>query len=620
MKMKSGLSLTLVAIVSGFVAAILVMVYLQQIENKYRKAAIKPEPAKATVVVPKSDLKKGTLLDANNVAAREVPEIYLPSNVILAKDFNLILNRTLLNPVERGRPLTWEAVTGKAIKTFSENVELGRRAKSIRVNKIDSFDGLLRPGDRIDLVGRFTREQVGLDAGDENIPDNVVLPVLQNVEVLSAGKEDLYGRKYELTQTNSTDGFNMEFSVINLNLTPYQIAKVELAETLGQLTAVLRHPKDSSTYTFQFMGVEQLLMPEPTETVDIVLDDEGKPVGRIIGDNVVDSDGNIIGQVVDGKAVGLDGRQLGQVVTGVSADDPVMRITEVADVVRDADGNIIGKVVDGKIIDQQGNVVGRVEDGQAIGLDGVRLGNIEKDVALDAQGNEVQSQTNKVAEYADVVKDENGNIIGKVVNGQIIDGDGNVLGKVENGQAVGLDGTLLGDIEQAVALDSNGNEVLDTGPQIVEEQVVRDADGNVLGTLHGDKVIDADGNLVGVIKDGKVIDNNGNTVADAVEINKQRTAITEPQIVRDENGNIIGQRIGNRVVDASGNTVGVIQDDKLVDLDGNVIAESVSTEILEDKTGVSGPLTTQALNQFIEFIAGGTAEDGVLPINKLRVE
>lgn len=619
MKIKSGLSLALVAIVSGLVAALLVTIYLQQIENKYRKAAIKPEPVKVTVVVPKADLSKGTLLNAGNVAAREVPEIFLPSNAIQAKDFKLILNRTLVNPVQKGRPMTWEAVTGKAVETFSENVELGRRAKSIRVNKIDSFDGLLRPGDRIDLVGRFTRDQLGLDPVDDDLPANVVLPVLQNVEVLSAGREDLHGRKYELSKTNSTDGFNMEFSVINLNLTPHQIAKVELAESLGQFTAVLRHPEDSSTYDFTYVGVEQLLIAEPTQKVDIVLDAEGKPVGRVIGDNVVDADGNIIGKVVDGKPVGLDGKQLGQVVKGVNADDPVMRIAEVSDVVRDENGNIIGKIVDGKVIDQQGNVVGKIKDGQAVGLDGNKLGQIEKGVALDKQGNEVKQAASEVKEYADVVRDANGNIIGKVVDGKVLDKDGNVVGRVENGQAVALDGTALGTVDKAVALDKDGNEIA-AGPQIIDEQVVRDAEGNVIGTLVGDKVVDAAGNIVGTMKDGRIVDDQGNTVADSVEITRERKVVNQAEIVRDADGNIIGQRIGNRVVDADGNTVGIVQGDQLLDLDGKVIAKSISKEMLQQVTPTPTQGQPPLLNQYIEFIAGGTAEDGVLPINKLRVE
>jgi hypothetical protein len=171
-----------------------------------------------------------------------------------------------------------------------------------------------------------------------------------------------------------------------------------------------------------------------------------------------------------------------------------------------------------------------------------------------------------------------------------------------------------------VALDAEGNEVRQVGPQFTEQEVVRDADGNVVGTLVGDKVVDMEGNIIGRLEDGKVIDNDGNTLVDSVQVATERKAVTEAEIVRDKDGNIIGQRIGNQVVDADGKTIGLIQGDNLVDLEGNVIAESVSTEVLSDKTQTGQPLSTQVFNAYIEFIAGGTAEDGVLPINKLRIE
>ena len=323
-------------------------------------------------------------------------------------------------PLQVGRPITWEAVTGKSAKTFSETIELGRRSRSVKVNKVDSFDGLLRPGDHIDLMGNFTLSSVGLAQASTSgsVPENIVMPILENVEVLAAGKEDMYGRKYEYNNNkNSIDGFNMEFTIVGLNLTPKQIARVELAEGLGDMFAVLRHPKDTSQADFKYVGVELLFEKDEPEKIDLVIGADGKVLGRIVGDNIVDENGKIVGKIVNGKAVSLDGKSL-------------------------------GKIVDGKIIDEFGNVIGEVKGGVAVSNTGEVLGTIDEGVALDINGNEVDLSTSLAAADAvieEVVRDADGNIIGKIVDGEVVDENGNVIGVVKDGQIVDADGNVIVD-------------------------------------------------------------------------------------------------------------------------------------------------------------------------------
>jgi len=510
MKQQSGLRLTIIAVICGIAAAALTVFYLKQVETKYRKASIPQQKVMVTVVVPNQDLKKGSVITPKLVAARKVPQEFLPSNAILAEDFKKVMNRTILMPLQIGRPITWEAVTGKSAKTYSENIELGRRSRSVKVNKIDSFDGLLRPGDRIDLMGNFTLSSLGLTqaAGTSSTPENIVMPILENVEVLAAGKEDMYGRKYEYSNNkNSPDGFNMEFTIIGLNLTPKQIARVELSEGIGDMFAVLRHPKDSSVADFKYVGVELLFEKDEPAKIDLVIGADGKAIGRIVGDNIVDENGNIVGKMVNGKPVSFDGKSLGTVVENVSVDDPMLSVTEVADVVRDANGKIIGKIVNGKIIDENGNIVGEIKDGQAVSLTGEVMGTIDKGVALDINGNEVDLSTSAAANItSEVVRDANGNVIGKIVDGQVVDADGKVIGTVKDGKVIDMNGNVIVD-NVSVSAESANTDV-----------VVRDADGNVIGTIINGQVVDATGKVIGVVKDGQVVDMDGKVIADNISI------------------------------------------------------------------------------------------------------
>ena len=697
MKDLTGSKLVIIAAVCGLIAAILTVFYLKMVENKYRKAAEPQHQAEVTVVVTKQDLQKGQTLTEQMIAARKVPEMFLPSNAILAEDYRKIINRTLLMPVQRGRPLTWEAVTGKSAKTFSENIELGRRARSIKVSKIDSFDGLLRPGDHIDLMGNFTLSNLGLneavnDAAAERKSEEIVMPVLENIEVLSAGREDLHGRRYELAQSrNSVDGFNMEFTIITLNLTPKQIARLEIAQQTGSLFAVLRHPKETGMSDYQYSGIDLLLQEASDELIDIVVDENGRPIGRIIGDNVVDMNGRIIGKIVNGKAVGFDGRSLGQIIWNVDPNDPIMRVAETADIVRDKDGNVLGRVVDGKLVDSTGKVIGTVgEDGSVVGLDGSALGKVERNVSLDAAGNVVDMQGSGAAVNSThrqtVVRDKDGNIIGTVINGEVVDSSGKVIGKVDkDGNAIGHDGKLMGNTaevmvdrhgkvmasEEQVVRDANGNiigrvvngKVVDENGQVVGtvdqagnvrslsgeslgkvetvmlddsgeivggvSVVVRDKDGNVIGRVENGQVVDADGNVIGRVgKDGVPVGNDGNvlgSVEKVVTTADGQVVENIVEVVLDKNDQILGRIKDGTVIDKNDSELGVVKNTRLVDSKGNIVAEPVRV-VSMSPSEYDSALRAQDQGrvirsvEFVDFISGGTAKDGIVPVVRVRLE
>lgn len=628
----SGKKLLIIAIACGVLAALLGWLYLKAKESQYRAAYQPASQVMVPVIVPKVEIDKSQSLTPENVAVMDVPRDYLPSNAVMADDWPRLENRMTVQALQKGRPITWDAVEQDGVSRFSENVELGKRVKTVKVSKINSFDGMLRPGDRIDLLGTFSATDIGLQE-QSNYSDEVVINVLQDVEVLAAGREDAKGRKYENYYDRSTpDGFNMNFSTLSLMLTPAQVARVELAEKAGELVAVLRHPKDSSSAELGQVTVSSLLDPLPAETVDVVLDADGKVLGRIVGDNVVDLNGRIIGRIVDGQAIGLDGKVMGRIVRGLAADDPLLRMRERATVVRDADGNVIGRVVDGKVVDAKGNVIGAYADGKAVGLDGKELGRVEQNVALDASGRVIDMSTSQVqgadgnvsgtlvdgklvdasgkviGQPGEIVRDASGKVLGRVVDGQLIDADGNVLGTVKDGVAVGTDGKVLGKVEQAV-LDSEGNPMADA------VLVVRDANGKILGTVVGNDVIDSQGRKVGYIRDGKVYDLAGNLIPGA-EIVLRKDA---QQVVRDASGKVLGNVRGDTVYGADGKVIGRVVDGKVVDGNGNVLARGISLGV-ETPRDAPPPSARRDATRMIQFIPGGTGKQGVIPIQTLRLE
>lgn len=630
MSSVSGKKLLIIAVACGVLAALLGWLYLKAKESQYRAAYQPARQVMVSVIVPKLDIGKAQSLTPENVAVMDVPRDYLPSNAVMAQDWPRLEKRMTIQPLQKGRPISWDAIEQDGVSRFSENVQLGKRIKTVKVSKINSFDGMLRPGDKIDLLGTFNATDIGMQE-QLNYSNEVVINVLEDIEVLAAGREDAKGRKYENYYDRSTpDGFNMNFSTLSLMLTPAQVARVELAEKAGELVAVLRHPKDSSSASLGQVTVASLLDPLPAETVDVVLDADGNPLGRIIGDNVVDAGGRIVGRIVDGQAVGLDGKVMGRVVRGLVADDPLLRMRERATVVRDADGNVIGRVVDGNVVDARGNVIGSVVDGKAVGLDGQAIGTVVKNAALDAQGRVIDmsssqiangqasvrvvdgklldAQGNVIGETGEIVRDANGRIIGRAVDGQVIDADGKVVGTIKDGVAMNADGKVLGKVEQAV-LDRNGKPLDDT------VQVVRDAQGNIIGTVVGNDIIDAQGRKVGTVKDGQVYGLDG-TLNEGAGIEVRQDA---QQVVRDASGNIIGTVRGDTVYGTDGKAIGKVVDGKMVDAQGNVTARGVSVSVETPREPATVPRRREAV-RMIQFIPGGTGKQGVIPVQTLRLE
>lgn len=619
----SGKKLLIISVACGVLAALLGWLYLKAKESQYR-AAYKPvSQVMVLAIVPKTDIARAQPLTPENVAVMEIPQEYLPSNAALAADWSRLENRMTLRPLQRGAPISWDALEEDGVSRFSENVALGKRIKTVKVNKINSFDGMLRPGDRIDLLGTFDASDIGMQA-QPNYSSEVIITVLEDVEVQAAGREDAKGRKYETYYDRSTpDGFNMNFSTLSLMLTPAQVARVELAEKAGELVAVLRHPKDSSSTVIGQVTISSLLDPLPQETVDVVLDAKGNLVGRVIGNNVVDMNGRIIGQIIGGQAVGLDGKVMGRIVRGLSADDPLLRMRERATVVRDAAGNVVGRVVDGKVVDASGNVIGTYVDGKAVGQDGRDLGRVENNVALDAHGrvidmsdSQVQDVDASAVQERLAVRNSSGEIIGWVEGDQIVDADGNVTGEYVDGQALGLDGELLGDTVKLL-VDENGAVLGEVG------EVVRGADGTVLGTVKNGQLVDRDGNILGTVKNGVVVDADGKLLGSVEEVVLDADGRDMVRVALDGNGNLIGTVIGDGVFDGEGRQVGYIRDGKVYDMAGNVIPGAkivMQRDVRRTNAEALGRKTRQDGARMIQFIPGGTGKEGVIPVQTLRLE
>lgn len=203
-------------------------------------------------VVAKTDLAVGTPLSHELVAVREVPIEWLHSSAITPEQFERAAGSVLALPARGGEPLVWSQLEERQPAALSAQLAPGRRATTIPVDETSSLSGLLRPGDRIDLLATVQRDN-----------HHLTLPLLQGVRVLATGSRTRSDEDSVLG-----DGLGNSFGTVTLDLSEEEATRLVAARALVRLTAVLRHPQDTRPASLQRTDALALLglAPPPRDT------------------------------------------------------------------------------------------------------------------------------------------------------------------------------------------------------------------------------------------------------------------------------------------------------------------------------------------------------------------
>jgi len=182
------------------------------------------------VVVAKRDLARGETLTGDVLAVREVPADYVHSTAVLPDGYAAVENQRLVSPLKRGETLLESHTEGLGAQIFSGTLKVGSRALTFPVDEISSISGMLRPGDRIDLILTMADANPGATSGKD-----MTFPLLSNVPVLATGQQ--VGR-------GGDDASDRTYATVTLEASPEDANRIITAQHTGKLTAVLRNPED----------------------------------------------------------------------------------------------------------------------------------------------------------------------------------------------------------------------------------------------------------------------------------------------------------------------------------------------------------------------------------------
>lgn len=217
-----------VALLAGGAASFAAHQYLQarvaEIDARGRSGA------KASILVAKTDLSAGALLNADTVAIREMPQEWVQSNALRPIDFDRVANQRLTVALKSGEPVLSTLVAQVDKGALSSRVPAGRRAITVPVDEVNALSGMLEPGDYIDVILSVTQRGRRL-----------TYPLLQRVRVIATGRQQIDSGA---TQDEPPTQTARAFTTVTLDTTPQAAQQLIAARQLGTITALLRHPDD----------------------------------------------------------------------------------------------------------------------------------------------------------------------------------------------------------------------------------------------------------------------------------------------------------------------------------------------------------------------------------------
>jgi pilus assembly protein CpaB len=230
----------IIAIIAGIAAFWLTSYYLRIEKNKIMGAA-----RQIPVVVAAKDLPAGSVLKMSDLGRAPILQSAVGNRAVLPESVQEIIGKKLLFSINRLNPVLWSDVDVplRGESGLAEMVNVGMRAISISVDNVSSVSGMVKPNDRVDVLGTFTFPSATI-TGEVEI---VTLTVLQDVTVLATGQQMAPKTSGHGTKT---DRALKGYGTVTFEVTLHEAELLAFAQTVkGRLFLALRNPADVSYVT-----------------------------------------------------------------------------------------------------------------------------------------------------------------------------------------------------------------------------------------------------------------------------------------------------------------------------------------------------------------------------------
>ncbi|MEW5899639.1 MAG: Flp pilus assembly protein CpaB [Bacillota bacterium] len=241
MRWKVNLFLIL-ALLCGLAAAYGVYSYLREVKAAYQNAGdFRP------VVLAREKIPPQTKITENMLEIREMPRKYVHEQAVARQEE--AVGKIATSVIYPGEQILKGKIAGPkdSSQGLAFQVSPGKRAATIAVNDVSGVAGLLRPGDKVDVVGT-----VDVPAGSARI--TVTSLLIQNISVLAVNQS--YGLNLTPAQNNNKNG---QTQTVTLEVAPDQAQTLILAAERGSVRLLLRVPGDEAQVAVPSTRLENLV-------------------------------------------------------------------------------------------------------------------------------------------------------------------------------------------------------------------------------------------------------------------------------------------------------------------------------------------------------------------------
>lgn len=232
----------IVSIVVGIIAFLMTYQYIRGEQKRLDKEwqLFNEKTKKIRVMVAKANIPSGTAIKRGDLATDLVPKVNVGDRAVLPEDAPKIFNKKALFKIKKWDPILWTDVegTGPMGRGLASriNQEKNLRAISISVGGAAAVSGMVRPNDRVDIIGTFSFPSRTVEGQMET----VTLTVLQDVTVLATGQTMANAPTPSQRSRRATS-----YSTVTVEVTPREAEVLVFAQQVrGRLVLSLRNPSD----------------------------------------------------------------------------------------------------------------------------------------------------------------------------------------------------------------------------------------------------------------------------------------------------------------------------------------------------------------------------------------
>jgi len=233
---------TIAPIVISIVIAISGSVFIYKWINSKTapKEVVKVEAEAVPIAVAAVDLQWGMKLKPEMITKGS----YLKENLPVGHFTNTsdLDNRVIIASIKKGEPIVEHRLAPTSIKTGGVSVvlESGKRAVSVKGDKVMGISGFVNPGNRVDVL---------VTLQDPRTKQDKTKVVLENIPVLATGTQI---QKNEKGEPAPVDVYTLEVSLEDAE-------KLSLAASRGKLNFALRNITDAEPVLTQGTTIPQVL-------------------------------------------------------------------------------------------------------------------------------------------------------------------------------------------------------------------------------------------------------------------------------------------------------------------------------------------------------------------------